>query len=252
MADNKSAVESFLGSLEENKDSFVEHNEDPFGKTIEPKEEVIEEREEKPLPFNKDPKVQKFIEKEINKRMAEFTPTESKQEQKKENDEVVDALEAVIGNDTPEKRRAVQALRDRLDESANEVRKWKEEQREAEIADKEAEEELSNAFDTIEETYDVDLTSKNPTAVKIRQEFVSFVEKIAPKDRNGDIVDYPDMQSAWETFSEIKKSAATPSRAKELASRSMARSSGSEQAPQQRTNRSSFESTDNFLESLGK
>ena len=62
-----SAVQQFLGEVGEkgDKNPFQENPEDPFAKEGEVK--VEEEKEEKPLPFNKDPKIQKFIDKEISK-----------------------------------------------------------------------------------------------------------------------------------------------------------------------------------------
>lgn len=242
------AVKDFLDEFGEQKEvnPFEDNLKDPFIKQEIVEDTAEENKDEKPIPFNKDPKVQKFIEREINKRMAEFTPAESVKETTKENDEVVDALIAVIGNDTPEKRRAVQALRDRLDEGTKKITEWENQQKQAEIADREAEEELASAFDNIEETYDVDISSNAPQAKKLRQEFAVFVEKIAPKDKYGDVIDYPDMNSAWETFNEIKKANAQPNRAKELASRGLARSS---EAPVVRTGQKI--TFDNVLENLG-
>lgn len=257
MEKNKSAVESFLGSLEETKNPFVDNTEDPFGKQT---EEIIEEVvDEKPLPFNKDPKIQKYLEKrekEIEDRiLSKVTKVEPVQDIKVDEDD--DYYARLIGNDTPEKLAMIkeskardQMLLEKAEERA--FNRLSQKEQEAIQADQEAEQELETAFDNIEENFDVDITSNNPIAKKTRQDFVSFVEKIAPKDRNGDIVDYPDMQSAWETFSEMKKATATPNRAKELASRSMARSSETGNAVQPKANRSAFESTDNFLESLGK
>ena len=231
----KSAVEQFLGEngMEAEKQPFEDTKEDPFTNEEAPQEdgEVVEDKEEKPLPFNKDPKVQKFIEKEISKRMADFQPAPARETTQAPADtRVDDVLTRLIGNDTPEKVSMVKEFKEILLEGTQKAKQEAiaelEARQNAELeADMEAEQELESAFDNIEETFDVDITSNNPLARKTRQEFVSFVEKIAPKDRNGDIVDYPDMASAWETFSEIKKSTATPSRAKELASRSMARSS---------------------------
>jgi hypothetical protein len=231
MDKDKSAVEEFLGNLEgskENKDPFIETPEDPFvQQTIEP--EIKEKEEVKPLPFNKDPKIQKFIEKEISKRLEDFKPEPTKAEAPVD-DKVSDVLTRLIGNDTPEKVSMIKEFKEILSEGTAKAKAEAiaelEARQNAEVeADREAEVELENAFENIEEAFDVDITSNNPLARKTRQEFVTFVEKIAPKDRNGDIVDYPDMTSAWETFSEIKKSTQQPNRAKELASRSMARSS---------------------------
>lgn len=255
MEKEKSAVEQFLGDLNDPSvdNPFGDEIQDPFH-VPEIKEEVKEEvKEEKPLPFNKDPKVQKFIEKEISKRMQQFEPRE-KEPVKEENDEVSDVLVRLIGNDTPEKVQMVKEFKNILEKGTQRAKAEAlaeiEARERAEIeADKQAEEELENAFDNIEETYDVDLTSDNPLAVKTRQEFVSFVERIAPKDRNGNVVDYPDMTSAWETFSEMKKATSTPSRAKELASRGMARSAEASSKPQERVD---WNTVDSFLETLGK
>lgn len=223
--DNESAVENFLKGTENEGVSF-EQPTDPFEKEIEQKEEE-EIKEEKPVPFHKDPKVQKFIDKELERRLKDFKP-EPQKETRTEDDfkDVVDSFTAIIGNDTPEKIKALNDLHKALNSQSDRAvqraeEKIEEIKKQEATMDREAEEELENAFSDIEENYDVDLTS--PRASKLRQEFVTFVEKIAPK-RNGEIVDYPDMNSAWETFSDIKKSTSTPSRAKELASRSMARS----------------------------
>ena len=223
MENEQSAVSKFLGETNEN--MFEQPKDNMFGQeTIEPKQEEKVE-DEKPLPFHKDPKVLKFIEKEVAKRTERQDTKETLKAEEDEFKDVIESFTAIIGNDTPEKVRALNDLQKALNGSSkkaaelaeqkiNEIRNREDE------ADRKAEEELDNAFDEIEETYDVDL-SKNP---KLRSEFVSFVEKIAPKNRDGEIVDYPDMNSAWETFSEIKKSTAQPSRAKELANRGMQRS----------------------------
>lgn len=256
MDKEKSAVEQFLGDLNDNTvdNPFGKETDDPFQvpeEALDVKEEV---KEEKPLPFNKDPKVQKFIEKEISKRMEAFNVEDKPVVKPQEDDEVSDVLVRLIGNDTPEKVQMVKEFKNILEKGTQRAKAEAlaeiEARERAEIeADKQAEEELENAFDNIEETYDVDLTSNNPLAVKTRQEFVSFVERIAPKDRNGNVVDYPDMTSAWETFSEMKKATSTPSRAKELASRGMARSAEASSKPQERVD---WNTVDSFLETLGK
>jgi hypothetical protein len=64
----------------------------------------------------------------------------------------------------------------------------------------------------------------NPRAEKLRSEFVDFIARISPKDENGDITAYPDIQEAWSLFSSTRKPADS-NRAKDIASRSMARSS---------------------------
>lgn len=248
----KSAVESFLGELaEEQENPFGQPSEDPFAsqetdKTI----EVEEDTAAKPLPFNKDPKVLKFIEKEVGKRMAEVKPVE--REVPKDTQAQDDYYERLIGNDTPEKVamiREAKARDERMLATAEEraFNRLSQKEQEKVEADRAAEQELETAFENIEETFSVDLSSKSPVARKTRQEFVTFVEKIAPKDRNGDIIDYPDMQSAWETFSEIKKANPAVSRAKELAGRGMSRSAETTGVEKPRA---TWEAADAFIDSL--
>lgn len=224
--EEKSAIDEFLGGLEKSEQPlFEDKKEEPIEESAE--EAPVEEKEEKPLPFHKDPKVQKFIEKEISKRLenVKAEPAKAVTVQAEEDD----FYTRLIGNDTPEKVamiREYKAREERLIEQAEEraFNRLSAKEQEALKADQEAEQELESAFDSIEDTYEVDLSSGSPNAKKTRQEFVTFIEKIAPKDKNGDILDYPDIPSAWETFQEIQKSKQTPSRAKDLASRSMARS----------------------------
>lgn len=249
--DPKSAVKDFLGEFSNGStevNPFEDNLKDPFHTEETPVESPVEEvKEEKPIPFNKDPKVLKFIEKEISKRLQD-TKEEIKPVAHQADED--DYYARLIGNDTPEKLamiREAKARDEQILQKAEEraFNRLSQKEQERMQADKQAEEELETAFSNIEDTYEVDISSNSPLAKKTRQEFVSFIEKIAPKDRNGDIVDYPDMTSAWETFSELKKATAQPSRAKELASRSMARSS---EAPAQ--NNGPKLSFDNVLEHI--
>lgn len=226
MDKNKSALEQFLeGAESQVNNPFEPVSESPIDT---PPEQTVENKEEKPLPFHQDPKIQKFIAKEVAKGLQ--NRTSEPQTQTKESDEfkdVMDAMTAAIGNDTPEKQAALKAYENALkgidQRSSTKTQQFMDEVRERELREqKEAEEELDNAFEAIEETFDVDLTS--PRSQKTRSEFLTFVEKIAPKDRDGEILGYPDMNSAWETFSEMRKPG-EPSRAKQLASRGMSRSS---------------------------
>lgn len=260
MDKEKDAIKSFLddfGTEDQNQQSqFEEIPEDPFAHLKEDAEEPAPETE-KPLPFNRDPKVQKYIEKEIQKAMEGFQKPQAKSSEEtetKSNDEVSDtvsAFEAIIGNDTPEKVAALGKLKSTLSgfdqraaasaiDAVNGIR-----EREAK-ADAEAQRELADAFESIEESYGVDITSQK--GAKLRTEFVTFVEKIAPKDASGEIRDYPDFSSAWETFAEMKRAQQQPSRAKELASRGVSRSSDANvSGPQKRI---TFDDAEAFIESL--
>lgn len=214
---------------------------DPFEATVtEPetakegdiKEGEEEEKEEKPLPFHKDPKVQRYVEKEITKALANVkVPETIVREKTDEEDSATDVLIRIIGNDTPEKLQAVKDFKKVLngleEKGAQRALKDLEERQQQAIKasqdeDQKAEDELREGFEEIEESYGVDLTS--PKAKKLREEFVEYVRKIAPK-KGGEIVAYPDLPAAFEEFQSKPKKVVDNSKAKALAARGISRSS---------------------------
>ena len=78
---------------------------------------------------------------------------------------------------------------------------------------------LKSEFDKIEDEYDVDLEGD----AKTRGEFVDFIAKLSPKDEEGNIKDYPDIEEAWDTF-QATKQAPNNARRDEVASKSMVKS----------------------------
>ena len=78
---------------------------------------------------------------------------------------------------------------------------------------------LKAEFDKIEDAYDVDLEGDAET----RGQFVDFIARLSPKDEEGNIKDYPDIEEAWDTF-QATKQAPNNARRDEVASRSMVKS----------------------------
>lgn len=240
-----SAKDSFLGDLVEQVDPFAVNQEDPFASTeetpVEQKEEVAEVKEEV-LPFHKlkaDPKFQKFLAKEIAKQTESAKPvtaTEQFVHDVNEEDSLVETLTNIIGNDTPEKVRLLKQFEKKfsqLDEKASkaeEAARIVEESKRAAELEKESVAFLEEGFDQIEESYGIDLSSNSPTAVKTRNDFIDFIKRVAPKTRDGEIAEYPDLMETFEVFKEIRTKQATNSRAKDLASRGMSRSTEASQA----------------------
>jgi len=228
-------VDQFLDDVSGKKeDPFKSESSDPFEKTAEVKSEPeAEVKEEKPLPFHKDPKVQKFIEKEVAKKLAEIKPTSTQQEVK---DEIEEVLIRVIGNDTPEKVQAVKDMKRVLSgleekgaqKAISTLKKQEEDEREAE---RQALDVLSSGLESIEESFGIDITSNAPAAKKTRNEFIELVKRMSPKGPDGQIVQFPDLLETWSVFQDMNKSKSAPSRAKDLASRGMARSSDASIAP---------------------
>jgi len=226
----ENAVDEFLNDgITDKKDEFSSDPTDPFNdkEVVEKEEEEV--KDEKPLPFHKDPKVQRYVEKQIEKALK-TRPTETERFVKETEDDEGDALlNRIIGNDTPEKVQAVKDFKKYLnsleEKGAERALARLAEQSEEELREEaQATEELEEGFDNIESSFSVDLSSNTPTARKLRADFVEFIKKVAPKDENGDITEFPDLEATFELFQERKKSP-TASRAKTLASRSMSRSS---------------------------
>ena len=228
-------VDKFLDGLNEVPENPFEPNkEEPF--TQPKKEEEKKDDVEEKLPFHKDPKVQRFIEKEINKRLADVKPIENHEDKKPiEEDSLTDVLTRIIGNDTPEKLSAIKDFKKAIGSMKEEAKQeaLKElDVRDAEVkqAEIEAQNELNQGFENIEETFNVDITSNNAQARQTRSEFVDFIRRIAPKDENGQVSEFPDLEETFKLFQESKKQPVN-NRAKDLASRSMNRSSEAPAGP---------------------
>lgn len=236
-------VDKFLEGNNIVDDTIEKDEEIPAEEKSEDSLKEEEPKDEKPLPFNRDPKVQRFIEKEIKKALEQQGPAEQQfvKETVGEEDEVLDVLTRIIGNDTPEKVSAIKDFKkvlNGLEEKGAEkaLREFEARMQAEKEEERKAEAELTEAFANIEDTYEVDLTSNAPMARKTRNEFIDFVKKIAPKNEEGEVVDYPDFNEAFQVFQEMRKTTPQPNRAKDLASRSMTRSAETSTQPQEKVN----------------
>ena len=242
----------FLAGLNQADQSFEENN-DLFGEKPEVQEEVVDEE---PLPFHKDPKVQRYIQKEIAKAQREQPSVERQfiEDTKQDEDEGTAILERIIGNDTPEKVAAIKDFKRYLgsleekgaDRAMNQLQQREEEARQEEA---QASEEIEEGFENIEDTFGVDISSNNPTARKTRNDFIDFIKRVSPKDDEGNVVALPDMMETFDLFQSTRQRPSN-TRAKELASRSMARSSSMSETPQDKD--VSWKSVDKWLGSLSK
>lgn len=248
MPDEKNAVSNFLNEMTESKDIFEEK---------ETEEPVVEQEvDEKPLPFHKDPKVQRYVERQIANALKDVKPSAEQDFRESVSSDVKDVIGAfttIIGNDTPEKIKALAALEKTLngaDERASTkaIERFQQQikaQKDAETAAETAAlEELNAGFETIEETHGVDLEADK----KARTAFIEYLKKVSHKNAQGEVDQFADIPSAWEEFQD-KGKRPQPSRAKELASRGMVRSSDAAvQSPQG----SSWKDTDRYFVQLAK
>lgn len=250
--DQNNAVEDFL------KDVKGDSNEELFNQELVPP--IVEKKEvEEVVPFHKDPKVTKFIEKEVDKkikdRLADIGPsaTESfEKETKEQSDELSEVLVRIIGNDTPEKLSAIKDFKkvfNGMEERGAQraLAQLQEKEQESRQAEQDAQNELSEGFSNIEETFKVDLTSEESKDERSR--FVDFIKLVAPKDEDGQVAEYPDLTETYRAFKQINKPESN-NRAKELAARSMTRSSDTTVSPA--SGDKSWNSVDRFFNSLSK
>ncbi len=244
----KSEVDEFLGQVngeskdEPKNDPFIDDESDPLAtKEVEGTKVAKEDEGDKTgkpeLPYHMDPKLQRYIEKEVGKRIKDIkVPEAPVAKAEAGTDDLTETLIEIIGNDTPQKVAAVKKFREQLgsleERGAERALEQIRNQADAEAAEVQAaEEELVNAFERIEEENGVDITSNSTAARKERNEFIEFIKRVSPKDANGDVTQYPDMDEAWKVFTSNRKPTTDNKRAKDIASRSMARSTDSGGTP---------------------
>lgn len=131
--------------------------------------------------------------------------------------------------DTPEAEKAWKVQEKLFDNYKNQAKeealKEFESKQETTIREqKEAEALIDSELENLEDTYNVDLTSDSPAARKARREVLELVQKLSPKDSNGNITGYADFEATFEQY-QAGKVKPDASRNKEIASRSMQRSS---------------------------
>lgn len=252
--ENKTEQEDFLGDLKDDQSGnpFEPNKDDPFASTEEKGTEAVvtDDKEEKQLPFHKDPKVQRYIERQIAKRIPE-----QKTEETPDNyfDDVVQAFTQIVGNDTPEKTRALDALKNSLttleQRTLERAIERQELQRQEEVeVEQEYDNKLNDGFESIEEETGIDLYA--PQNKKLRVKFIEFVEQVAPKE-DGEISELPDIGATFKAFQNIYKPQSQTNRAKQLASQNMG-NTGGEIIPKTDTSRLTFDNVgDKIREALG-
>jgi hypothetical protein len=197
-----------------------------------PEERVEEKEEEEEVPFHKNEKAQRYINKMVEKRLKDFKPSAEqtfKEEVLQGEPKFFSSLEKVIGNDTPEK---IQALKDIKDDWASMSKQAKQEavsnvleaQREAEQNEQteisEAVDELDEGREEIEEHYGKALTERQWDGYK------EYLLDIEPR---GGYQEYPDFLKTFDYFK--RSNSRSNATAKSLASRGMERSSVSSEVP---------------------
>lgn len=147
-----------------------------------------------------------------------------------EKPDYIKRIERIYGTNSPEAKEATELLAESLkavEENAVKLAEERilghlEEERSSESrAVKEEEGNLDRMMDEIEDDYGADFS--NPD---VRIGFLTLLERVSPKDSDGNIIEYADPDTTWEMFERTRERSAN--RAKELADRSMTRSGSSQ------------------------
>lgn len=130
----------------------------------------------------------------------------------------------IYGTETPESKAAtdllIASLREAKEDAKREaIEAFRDEQRKDREAEKEQEGVLDSMVEDIEDEYRVTLNEQS------QKSFFQLLEKLSPKDKNGEITQYADHHAVWEQLQSQK----TPTniRAKDLASRAMVKTGAS-------------------------
>lgn len=140
--------------------------------------------------------------------------------------------EALFG-DSPESQKAW-AMQSRLIQGIKEevrsdtIREFETRQAQEEAEEREYSDFIDNELESLEDNFNVDITSDSPKARKTRREFLELVQSLSPKDESGNIIGYTDFNSTFDVYQRTKEEekSETVSKQKEMSARSMQKSGG--------------------------
>lgn len=226
-----SETEKFLEDLEVKPDSILETPIEtaPVEESAEEVEQRAKNRRERRL-LEKNQQLREEV-LMTNARLQGITEAQELRKTTEEAD-YLKLVDKIYGNATPEAKEATELLKEALKgvhasarkEALEEAVKTYQSERENEsqaVADEE--ENLDEMMDGLEEDYDADFSNE-----ATRKGFLDLLEKVSPKDRDGNIIEYADPDTTWQLYEQQRTRGSN--RAKELASRSMTRSGGSQES----------------------
>ena len=220
-----SEQEKFLEGLEQ-KDVI----EELFNKSLEetqeepePKQETEEEQEMK-LRNRRERRLNEKLQKERESNIALNARLQAINESKNirgdsDPEDYLTRIERIYGTDSPEAKEATRLLAEALrgvEERAtkNALDRFREEREKEKQEEVEAVQQLDSLIESVEDAYNVDLSS-GPD----RKSFLKLLEKLSPKDEEGNIIEFADAESVYEIFKSTKEK--STDKAKALAGRSM-------------------------------
>lgn len=145
-----------------------------------------------------------------------------------------ETLARIFGTNTPEAQEATKLFKKALDNEREKavqtaLEKFKAEQSKSQEEAKSKAGAVDTILEQIEDEHNVDLTSEK--AADTRKGYIKLLEKLSPKDSQGNVIAYADPEAVWEEYQLRSKKSDTTRR--ELASRSMVRSGANAEVVEQ-------------------
>lgn len=189
--------------------------------TPEVEEQVEEEPEEDPK-NRSERRLREKLEKERIANIelnAKYQALSEAQRFRQEETDPYETVGKIYGTDTPETQAATELLKNALrnvEERAKSsaLEEFRSERQREQEEVRQASERLDSYIEEIEDEHGVSFSPQ------MQKSYFTLLEKMSPKDSDGNIIEYADPHAVYEIFSE-KLQKRTDSKAKELASRSM-------------------------------
>lgn len=234
MPEEKKEFDEFMGEIKGDEQALDPFNEAPEKEVLEQKEEKTQEEVVEPVKNRRHRRLETQLETEkranieLAARLAERT--EMDKFRSETSGSLDEELSRIYGTETPETKRASEILQrafDRFTTKAEEraLARYQELQEATVKEQREAESEIDSNLEYLEDEFDVDLTSNTPQARKQRNDLLTLVERLSPKDNEGNVKEYADFTTAFEILQQQNKP--DTSRQKDLASRGMVKSGAS-------------------------
>lgn len=210
-------------------DVSTEESQDPFAPALEEGEQQQEEEPEEQSEFKPKNRRERRLKQKLEAerlssiQLAEKLDAVLSAKGATEEADYLQAIDRIYGTDSPEALAATEILKNALlglkeDAKRSALEEIRSERQRESSAVAEAEEELESIMDELEDTYGVDLTDTQ------EQAYFALLQKMSPKDKNGEVVSLADPHAVWEVFADKMSARKPDNRAKELSARSMTQS----------------------------
>lgn len=157
---------------------------------------------------------------------AKLDAITTSQQTRTESSQWEETIEKIYGNSTPELREATELLKASMrgvkDEAKREaLAEYQAIRQQEQQAVSQAEGRLTSMLEELEDEFNVDLSTGAHSA-----EFLKLLEKMSPKDSQGNIVEYADHFAVYEMYQEKVNRNKPANPAKDMAARGMVQSAG--------------------------